>query len=112
MANPATELRRVTKRIAELQVQQRELIAQIGLDSKDEQVVLASLELTAEVQTYLDRVRGLPTVTQRRRAIALSRRLERAAARLERVPESDAKEAAAAAAAEVTERLLSTIFNA
>lgn len=110
--NPATDLRRINRRIAELQVQQRDLITRIGLEEKDEGIVLSSLELANDIQTFLDRVHGDPTPVQRRQGIAFSRRLERVSARLEKLPTSDAKQAAIDAATEAAERLLSTLFFA
>jgi hypothetical protein len=108
--NPAADLRRVTKRIAELQAQQRALIAQVGLDVNDELVVISVLELANEVDAFLMNVKGVPTSAQQRKGVTLSRRLSRASTRLDRLSESDAKAAAQAAATEATERLLGRLF--
>jgi hypothetical protein len=111
VANPLADLRRVTKRIAELQAQQRALIEQIDLEDTDQVVVLAALELANESNLFLERVRGAPTVKQQRTAINLSRKLERVSGRLERLADSEAKTAGQQATAEASERLLSRLFN-
>jgi hypothetical protein len=113
-ANPSDprRLRLVTKRIAELQAEQRELIASIGLNEDDESVIISTLELANEIEVFLDRVKGAPNVKQRRRGVTLTRKLERANARLERLPETDASAAARAAAEEAGDRLLARMFNA
>lgn len=105
-------LRTVNKRIAELQAEQRELIAEIGLDESDETTIISILELANEVEVFIDQVKGPPTVKQRRRGVTLSRKLERANARLERLPDSDAAGAARAATEEASDRLLARMFNA
>lgn len=110
--NPVADLRRVTKRIAELQAQQRALIAQIGISGSDQTVVLGALALANESNLFLEKVEGQPTVKQQRAAVSLSRKLERTSLRLERLPESEAKVAAEQATAEATTRLLSKLFSA
>jgi hypothetical protein len=105
-------LRQVNRRIAELQDEQRELIASLGLDDADEAIIIGSLELANEIQVFIDQVRGEPTLKQKRRGIILSRKLERAVIRLEKLPDTDARTAAVAATAEAGDRLLARIYNA
>ena len=107
--NPATDLRRVTKRIAELQAQQRALIAEI---EGDHAIELAALALANEANLFVEKVVGQPTPKQQRTAVSLSRKLERSSLRLERLADSEAKVAAEQATAEATTRLLSKLFNA
>lgn len=110
--NPETRLRQVSRRIAELQEEQRALIAQLDLDEADEATIVAALDAAAEAGAFVDRLRGQPSTKQRRTAINLSRKLSRAGARLERLPESTPKAAAQAAHAEASDRLLSRVFSA
>lgn len=112
MPSPEVDLRRVTKRIAELQEQQRTLIAQLDLDQADEAVILTTLELANEANVFVDQVKGQPTVKQQRKAINLTRKLSRAYIRLDKLPESAAKTAAETAHAEARTRLLSRVFKA
>jgi hypothetical protein len=112
MPSPEADLRRVTKRIAELRAQQRALIAQLDLDETDEATIVAALDVAAEAGAFVDRLKGQPTMKQKRTAVNLSRKLSRAGARLEKLPESTAKAAAQAAHAEASDRLLSRVFSA
>jgi hypothetical protein len=114
MTSTTTDLRRlrtVTKRIAELQAEQRELIAGLGLDENDEATIITTLELANEIQVFIDRVKGQPTPKQQRRAVILSRKLGRANARVERLPDTDASDAAKSAADEAGRALLARMFN-
>jgi hypothetical protein len=103
--NPETELRRITRRISELQARQRELIAELGLTATAEKAVLAVLDLAQEVDAFTSKNVD-ESVPRQRQRIVMSKKVSRAFDRLSKLPDSEAKAAAISALTEAANRLL------
>jgi hypothetical protein len=109
--SPEAELRRVTKRIAELHTRQMEIIAKMELATGEQEVLVSSLKLAADIYAFLDLSQEITTARQRK-AVALSRNVERANKRLDKLPESAPREAAQEGVQAAFQRLLKEIFAA
>jgi hypothetical protein len=103
--NPETELRRITRKISELQSRQRELIAELGLTATAEKAVLSVLDLAQEVDTFTSK-NADESIARQRQRIVLSKKVSQAFDRLAKLPDSEAKAAALSALTEAATRLL------
>ena len=99
--SPAAELRRINKRISELQTRQRELIVQMNLDETAEAVILRAMDAAETIHRMTDGRR--PT---HKEATTIYRRLERHVKAVDRLDDSPARDAAKAALHDAVETAL------